>query len=101
MVNRSAAHVNHDVQYRHDEAASFDHVPIAISSFLQAFNVTTTVAVQPAKIQVRNLQTLSVKQRSEFLTAESVMYAEMWKGVATDFETALANKDIDAADQIW
>ena len=32
VVNASAAHVNHDVQYCYLEAAAFDHIPIAISS---------------------------------------------------------------------
>ena len=36
IVNASAAHVNHDVQHYYFEAAAFDHIPIAISSYLQA-----------------------------------------------------------------
>ena len=67
LVNASAAHVNHDVQYCYLEAASFDHIPIAISSYLQAFNDTIVVATQPAKLSVRNLQSLSVKHRAALI----------------------------------
>ena len=86
MVKASAALVNHDVQYCCLEAASFDHIPIAISSYMQAFNDTILVATRPAKLSVRNLQSLSVKQLAALIDDEQKLYSKMWAEVAVSFE---------------
>ena len=101
LVSFSASHVNNDIQYQYSEASSFDHIPIFISSYLEAFSDTITVATQPAKIHIRKLQELSARQRADILSSEAVLYVEMWAEVAHSFEEALNNKDIDLADRIW
>ena len=70
LVHHAAAHANQDTRYLYEQVESFDHVPIKTTSQLEAFTDTMTVAVQPAKIRIRNLQELSVKQRTELLHSE-------------------------------
>ena len=59
------------------------------------------VAVQPAKIRIRDLQALSAKQRKELLSAESQEFLELWSNHDRLFEEAINARDIDAADRIW
>ena len=55
----------------------------------------------PAKIELRSLIDIKLKEREDLLQQESALFAEVWSAYNSEFKAAILSGGLEDAHRIW